>query len=168
MAAWGKSARGQTSCLRPSPQPLQPSQWGTPRDPAEKDRILALVAEVHIKRMIFMSPDACIFPIHRKLLNSFSLFNSNLFMLQLPLLKFLCYKNSDISYPPHSYSISSALSKGCISGLSLSFVHQIKHNSQLLGCGHIFSVHAMSLQLCWTLYDPMDYNPPGSSVHWIL
>ena len=29
-------------------------------------------------------------------------------------------------------------------------------------------VHAKSLQLCPTLCDPMDYSPPGSSVHEIL
>ena len=29
-------------------------------------------------------------------------------------------------------------------------------------------VHTKSLQLCLTLYDPMDYSPPGSSVHGIL
>ena len=28
--------------------------------------------------------------------------------------------------------------------------------------------HAKSLQLCLTLRDPMDHNPPGSSVHGIL
>ena len=28
-------------------------------------------------------------------------------------------------------------------------------------------VHAKLLQLCLTLYDPMDYSPPGSSVHGI-
>ena len=27
---------------------------------------------------------------------------------------------------------------------------------------------AKSLQLCPTLYDPMDYSPPGSSIHGIL
>ena len=26
-------------------------------------------------------------------------------------------------------------------------------------------MHANSLQLCLTLYDPMDCSPPGSSVH---
>ena len=29
-------------------------------------------------------------------------------------------------------------------------------------------VHAKSLQLCLTLCEPMDYSPPGSSVHGIL
>ena len=29
-------------------------------------------------------------------------------------------------------------------------------------------MHAKSLQLCPTLCDPMDYSPPGSSVHGIL
>ena len=29
-------------------------------------------------------------------------------------------------------------------------------------------MHAKSLQLCLTLCDPMDYSPPGSSVHGIL
>ena len=29
-------------------------------------------------------------------------------------------------------------------------------------------VHAKPLQLCWTLCDPMDCSPPGSSVHGIL
>ena len=29
-------------------------------------------------------------------------------------------------------------------------------------------MHAESLQLCLTLYDPMDCSPPGSSVHGIL
>ena len=29
-------------------------------------------------------------------------------------------------------------------------------------------LHAKSLQLCLTLCDPMDCNPPGSSVHEIL
>ena len=28
-------------------------------------------------------------------------------------------------------------------------------------------MHAKSLQLCLTLCDPLDYNPPGSSVHGI-
>ena len=27
---------------------------------------------------------------------------------------------------------------------------------------------AKSLQLCLTLFDPVDYSPPGSSVHGIL
>ena len=27
---------------------------------------------------------------------------------------------------------------------------------------------AMSLQLCLTLFDPMDHSPPGSSVHGLL
>ena len=30
------------------------------------------------------------------------------------------------------------------------------------------SVHAKSLQLCWTLCDPMDCSLPSSSVHGIL
>ena len=34
-------------------------------------------------------------------------------------------------------------------------------------CVHVY-VHAESLQLCVTLGDPMDYSPPGSSVHEIL
>ena len=34
---------------------------------------------------------------------------------------------------------------------------------QLRKCGH-----AKSLQLCLTLYDPMDGSPPGSSIHGIL
>ena len=29
-------------------------------------------------------------------------------------------------------------------------------------------MHAKSFQLCLTLHDPMDYRPPGSSVHGIL
>ena len=29
-------------------------------------------------------------------------------------------------------------------------------------------VHVQSIQACFTLCDPMDYNPPGSSVHGIL
>ena len=29
-------------------------------------------------------------------------------------------------------------------------------------------VHVKSLQLCPTLWNPMDYTPPGSSVHGIL
>ena len=29
-------------------------------------------------------------------------------------------------------------------------------------------IHAESLQSCLTLCDPMDHNPPGSSVHGIL
>ena len=29
-------------------------------------------------------------------------------------------------------------------------------------------MHTKSLQLCLTLYDPMDYSLPGSSVHGIL
>ena len=29
-------------------------------------------------------------------------------------------------------------------------------------------VHAKSLQSCLPLYDPMDFSPPGSSVHRIL
>ena len=32
----------------------------------------------------------------------------------------------------------------------------------------IFECCAKSLQLCLTLYDPMDYSLPGSSVHEIL
>ena len=32
----------------------------------------------------------------------------------------------------------------------------------------LLCVQAQSLQLCLTLCDPMDYNPPGSSVHGIL
>ena len=31
-----------------------------------------------------------------------------------------------------------------------------------------YGLHAKSLQLCPTLYDPMDYNLPGSPVHGIL
>ena len=34
------------------------------------------------------------------------------------------------------------------------------HNQQCMS--------SQSLQLCPTLYDPMDCSPPGSSVHWIL
>ena len=30
-----------------------------------------------------------------------------------------------------------------------------------------YSVHTKSLQSCLTLCDPIDYSPPGSSVHWI-
>ena len=37
----------------------------------------------------------------------------------------------------------------------------------LIMCVHVY-VHAESLQLCVTLGDPMDYSPPGSSVHEIL
>ena len=29
-------------------------------------------------------------------------------------------------------------------------------------------VHVKSLQLCPTLWNPMEYSPPGSSVHGIL
>ena len=36
---------------------------------------------------------------------------------------------------------------------------------QLIGSA---CIHAKSLQLCLTLYDPMDCSPPGSSVHGIL
>ena len=35
-------------------------------------------------------------------------------------------------------------------------------------CMHRTCVHAKSLQLCPTLYDSMNYSPPGSSVHGIL
>ena len=30
------------------------------------------------------------------------------------------------------------------------------------------SLHAKLFQLCLTVYDPMNYSPPGSSVHGIL
>ena len=33
---------------------------------------------------------------------------------------------------------------------------------------YLINVHAKLLQLCPTLSDPMDYSPPGSSVHGIL
>ena len=35
-------------------------------------------------------------------------------------------------------------------------------------CINVDPVHAKSLHLCLTLCNPMDYNPPGSSVHEIL
>ena len=122
MAAWGKSAWGQTSCLRPSPQPLQPSQWGTFLR-LRKHRILALGSWGAYQKNDFHESRRLYFPIHRKLLNSFSLFNSNLLMLQLPLLKFLCYKNSDISWVlPHLLrAFPQHYLKGCISGLSPQF-----------------------------------------------
>ena len=37
-----------------------------------------------------------------------------------------------------------------------------------VGIMHIVCMHATSLQSCLTLWDPMDYSPPGSSVHEIL
>ena len=39
----------------------------------------------------------------------------------------------------------------------------IPHNMLLCVC-----MHAKALQSCPTLHDPMDYSPPGSSVHGIL
>ena len=32
----------------------------------------------------------------------------------------------------------------------------------------VVCVHAKSLQSCLTFYDPMDYSPPGPSIHGIL
>ena len=39
--------------------------------------------------------------------------------------------------------------------------------SEALRVGYV-CVNAKSIQLCPTLCDPMDYSPPGSSVHGIL
>ena len=36
------------------------------------------------------------------------------------------------------------------------------------GCKSVCVMHAKSLQPCPTLCDPMDYSPPGFSVHGIL
>ena len=51
---------------------------------------------------------------------------------------------------------------------SYSFMTSYFHNGHIkygqIACVHI-CVHAQSLQSCLTLCDPMDYNPPGSSVH---
>ena len=40
--------------------------------------------------------------------------------------------------------------------------------TEKLGLTYIYYWCAKSLQLCLTLYDPMDYSPPGSSDHGIL
>ena len=100
--------------------------------------------KVHIKGMISMSPESCIFTNIEKLLNSltrdiwFSVINSgNLLMFQLP---GLCYKHPHILWLlpylfgalPHGYL------RGCLPALSPQKACQIKHNSQLLGSAFFF------------------------------
>ena len=43
-----------------------------------------------------------------------------------------------------------------------------KEKTRWQGEGKEVCAHALSLQLCLTLHDPMDRSPPGSSVHGIL
>ena len=45
---------------------------------------------------------------------------------------------------------------------------QINYICPLIYISDFACVHFKSLQLCPTLCDPMDYSPPGSSVHGIL
>ena len=42
------------------------------------------------------------------------------------------------------------------------------HNSTLLHMSLNTLVRAQAWQLCWTLFDPIGYSPPDSSVHGIL
>ena len=45
---------------------------------------------------------------------------------------------------------------------------KVKWGKNLKKILHIIYMRASSLSLCLTLCDPMDYSPPGSSVHGIL
>ena len=49
-----------------------------------------------------------------------------------------------------------------------SIVHWVTKSQRQLHAHVQTHTHAKSLQLCQTLCDPMDYSPPGSSVHGIL
>ena len=58
------------SCLVPSPQPLQPPPVAHPGGTQDgQEQHSPQVAEVHIKGMISMSPDPCIFLSTEKALN---------------------------------------------------------------------------------------------------
>ena len=86
----------------------------------------------------FSKPRLLYLPIHRNALDSltsgvlFSLINSNILMFQLP---DFCCKNSYICWllPYLSGEVPQNDLRGCLRGLSPQCVHQIKHNSQLLG-----------------------------------
>ena len=104
-------------------------------------------AKVHIKRMISMNPESCIFPNIEKPLNSltrdiwFSEINSgNILMFQLP---GLCYKHPHISWLlPYLFgALPQGYLRGCLPALSPQKVCQIKHNSKLLGSAFFFSVN---------------------------
>ena len=102
-------------------QALQPSQWGTLRGLRLRNhRILAPDSWGAYQKKDSHESRHLHFPIHRKLLNSFSSFNSHLLMLQLP---GLCYKNSDMCWllPYLFRAVPWSYLRGCVSGLSPQF-----------------------------------------------
>ena len=85
----------------------------------------------------FNNPRLLYLPKHRKEVNSlpwdgwFSLVSRNFLMFRLPA---LCCKNSHVSWAvPQNYP------RCCVLASVLSFIHWIKHYSQLLGCASFFS-----------------------------
>ena len=105
------------------------------------------IAEVHIKEIISVSPDSCIFPYTEKHQipwdTWFSLMNSNLLRVWLP---DFCYKNSYISWLLWPLSLRSSL-LSFLRCYILSSVHQIKHNSQLSGVNFFFFlINSLNLQ----------------------
>ena len=63
--------------------------------------------------------------------------------------------------------MSSAILTFRKSSLALSQFHHAADATLWLSY-FLWCVHAKLLQLCLTLYDPMDCSPPGSSVHGVL
>ena len=77
-------------------------------------------------------------------------------MFQLYLIIFYMWKQTQRYWPPQSHKLVS-------SGTGL---ESISSNSEFSQCFYIAT--AKSLQLCPTLYDPIDGSPPGSPVPGIL
>ena len=111
-----------------------------------KSRILAQIAEVHIKGIISVSPDSCIFPYIEKWkflwleIIWFSLINNNLLMswLLVFVAKTLIYPGSLFASLEPSFR---AIWEFYLPGLKSSECLPNKMYSQLLGCAFSFSGH---------------------------
>ena len=50
----------------------------------------------------------------------------------------------------------------------MNYRYQVKHKAKMIRISEVARLHARSRQLCLTLCDLTDCNPPGSSIHEIL
>ena len=84
---------------------------------------------------------------------------------------------SELALPIHSHITTSVSSKTtspqiqllCISTIT-NFHLEIQFSVRILSClvKQIFNCCILVIKLCATICDPMDYRPPGSSVHGVL
>ena len=129
----------EAGCPPSSHQPLQAAPNGAPRCPSRGLRVLAPDSRGAYQRNVFSEPRLLHLAIQRKALNSltwdvwFSLINSNPLMSWLP--GFLLQNSYVLWLLPSLFrTIPQSYLRGCILGLILSFVCQVKHNSHLWGC----------------------------------